>query len=233
MESWQQTGLELPNVKHHSRLVFSRWLHTKTKTQRCNFAEKRPPSGIFSSGEARSVSLLRALVRLNGLTKYSLFFLNNSTKEQTFVFWLPTQHAGVKMQEKAFVHPPTPTSSCSVCTVQEGYLTEKRLNICSSCTTGNFVPPAPRFKRKLIINTLTWLCWRGCVQYCKFHSSQGVVRTMHMFIHMSFFCTQFGCTLFDNPILGNYLSAKKHYVGFLPKSIFRSLIAASSKNDLF
>lgn len=143
------------------------------------------------------------------------FFLNNSTTEETFVFSLPTQHAGVKMQEKPFVHPPTPTSSCSVCTVEEGYLTEKRLNICSSCTTGNFVTPAPHLKRKLITNTLTWLCWQGWVQYCRLHSSQGVVRTTHMFIHVSFYCTHFGYTVFDNTILGKYLSAKNNYVGFL------------------
>lgn len=125
---------------------------------------------------------------LNGVAKYCraqkqvvAFFLKKFNQEQTFVFSVPTQHAGVKMQEKPFVHPPTPTSSCSVCSAEEGYLTEKRLNICASCTTGNFVPPAPRLKRKLIIITLTWLCWQGCVQYCILHSSQGVVRTTCMF----------------------------------------------------
>lgn len=104
-------------------------------------------------------------MRLNGVAKYCraqkqvvAFFLKRFIQEQTFVFSVPTQHAGVKMQEKPFVHPPTPTSSCSVCSAEEGYLTEKRHNICASCTTGNFVPPAPRLKRKLIIITLTWLC---------------------------------------------------------------------------
>lgn len=87
-----------------------------------------------------------APVRLNGVAKYCraqkqvvAFFLKRFNQEQTFVFSVPTQHAGVKMQEKPFVHPPTPTSSCSVCSAEEGYLTEKRLNICASCTTGNFL----------------------------------------------------------------------------------------------
>lgn len=164
---------------------------------------------------------------LNGVAKYCraqkqvvAFFLKKINQEQTFVFSVPTQHAGVKMQEKPFVHPPTPTSSCSVCSAEEGYLPEKRLNICASCTTGNFVPPAPRLKRKLIIITLTWLCWQGCMQYCKLHSSQGVVRTtcmfhivpcqrfMYLFYHFFFFYP-FWLHIFHDTILGKYLTPKK------------------------
>lgn len=168
-------------------------------------------------------------MRLNGVAKYCraqkqvvAFFLKRFNQEQTFVFSVPTQHAGVKMQEKPFVHPPTPTSSCSVCSAEEGYLTEKRLNICASCTTGNFVPPAPRLKRKLIIITLTWLCWQGCVQYCKLHSSQGIVRTTCMFhivpcqrfmylFCFPFFFYPFWQHIFHHTILGQYLTPKKLY----------------------